>query len=190
MNPLLSLRKLGSCGIARPDTDLLIVDMETGLDVMKAGEPGEIIIRGPMVIREYWHKPHETEKTIKNGWLYTGDIGSLDKDGYLYLHDRRVDVINCSGFKVYPREVEEVLYAMPQIFKVCVVGVPDPKRGKTVKAFIQTKPGQSLTFQEVVDWCKKSLSHYKLPTIVQFIDPMPVTSMGKINRRGLLGINV
>jgi long-chain acyl-CoA synthetase len=126
-----SHRKYGSCGLIWPDTDLVIVDIETGTKVMPRGEFGEIICRGPQVISEYWQKPEETAITIREGWLYTGDIGYLDEDGFVFIVDRKKDIIICSGFNVYPRDVDEVLFAHPKVLEACTIGVPDAKRGET-----------------------------------------------------------
>jgi long-chain acyl-CoA synthetase len=185
VNPLLSLRKTGSCGIVRPDTDLLVVDMETGTRPLPPGELGELIVRGPTVIEGYWNNPEETRKAIVDGWLYTGDIGYLDEDGYLFIRDRRHDVINTNGFKVYPREIEEIIYMLPEVAKVCVLGVPDFKRGEAVKAFICLKDEGHLSGEDILRWCEKHLVRYKLPAVIQFLDELPVTSVSKTDRNTL-----
>jgi len=186
VNPLCSTRKVGSVGIARPDTDLLIVDSLNGQEVMETNQLGEIIVRGSTIINEYWQNPAETKNAIHNGWLFTGDIGKLDEDGYLFITGRKKDVINCSGLKVYPREVEEALYAIPQVLDACVLGIPDPKRGETVKACIVLKKGEELTATQIMDCCKQSLMHYKVPTVVEFMASMPQTAAGKVDRKKLL----
>lgn len=159
-------RKYGSVGLVWHDTDLLIVDSETGTKVMPRGEFGEIIARGPQVISEYWQKPEETAAAIRGGWLYTGDIGYIDEEGFVFIVDRKKDIIICSGFNVYPRDVEEVLFANPNIVEAAVVGVPDPKRGETVKAFVVLKPGVTMTAEEIIAFCRESLAPYKVPTQV------------------------
>jgi len=184
-NPVFKMRKAGSCGIAWPDTDLVVVDVETGTQVMPRGEMGELIARGPQIFREYWNNPEETNLVLRDGWFYTGDIVTIDEDGFIFIVDRKKDMIICSGFNVYPRDVDEVLYAHPAILEACAVGVPDPKRGETVKAYVVLKEGQSLTAEEVIAHCRQSLAPYKVPTIVEFIDAIPRTSVGKADRKAL-----
>ena len=179
------MRKYGSVGLVWPDTGLTIVDVETGTKVMPRGELGEIICRGPQVIKEYWQNPEETAKAIRGGWLYTGDIGYIDEEGFVFIVDRKKDMIICSGFNVYPRDVEEVLFAHPKIVEACVIGVPDPKRGETVKAFVVVKPGETLTAEDVIAHCRQSLAPYKVPTIVEFLDALPRTAVGKPDKKAL-----
>lgn len=178
-------RKYGSCGLVWPDTDLLIVDAETGTKVMPRGEFGEIISRGPQVISEYWQNPKETAVAVRDGWLYTGDIGYIDEDGFVFIVDRKKDIIICSGFNVYPRDVEEVLFAHPKILEATVIGVPDEKRGETVKAFVVVKPGETLTAEDVKNHCRASLAPYKVPTIVEFMEAIPRTTVGKADKKAL-----
>jgi len=185
VNPVFTMRKYGSCGIPWPDTDLVVVDVETGTKVMPRGEMGELIARGPQVITEYWQNPEETANAIRDGWFYTGDIVTMDEDGFVYIVDRKKDMILCSGFNVYPREVDEVLFAHPKVLEACAVGVPDPKRGETVKAFVVPKPGETLTAEEIIAHCRQNLVAYKVPTIVEFIDAIPRTSVGKPDRKAL-----
>ena len=185
VNPVFRLRKPGSCGIVWPDTDLVVVDVETGTKVMPRGEMGELIARGPQVIKEYWNNPEETAQAIRDGWFYTGDIVTMDEDGFVFIVDRKKDMIICSGFNVYPRDIDEVLYAHPAIMEACAVGVPDPKRGETVKAYVVVKEGQSLTEEEVIAHCRANLAPYKVPTIVEFIDAIPRTAVGKPDRKVL-----
>lgn len=179
-------RKYGSVGLVWHDTDLLIVDGETGTKVMPRGEFGEIIARGPQVISEYWQKPEETAAAIRGGWLYTGDIGYIDEEGFVFIVDRKKDIIICSGFNVYPRDVEEVLFANPNIVEAAVVGVPDPKRGETVKAFVVLKPGVTMTAEEIIAFCRESLAPYKVPTQVEFMEALPRTAVGKADKKALL----
>jgi len=133
----------------------------------------------------YWKNQKETDIAIRDGWLYTGDIAYMDEDGFFFIVDRKKDMILCSGFNVYPREIDEVLYTIPGVLNACSVGVPDDKRGETVKAFIVKKPDAELTEQQVIDFCKKQLSAYKVPTQVEFIDTLPVTGVGKPMRNEL-----
>ena len=185
VNPVFTLRKYGSCGIVWPDTDLVVVDVETGTKVIPRGELGELIARGPQVITEYWQNPGETANAVRDGWFYTGDIVYIDEDGFVFIVDRKKDMILCSGFNVYPRDVDEVLFAHPKVLEACTVGVPDPKRGETVKAFVVVKPGQTLTADEIIEHCRKSLAPYKVPTLVEFIDAVPRTSVGNPDRKVL-----
>jgi long-chain acyl-CoA synthetase len=178
-------RKIGSVGLPWPDVDIRIVDIDTGTKDLPAGEAGELIAKSPTIMSGYWKNQKETDIAIRDGWLYTGDIAYMDEDGFFFIVDRKKDMILCSGFNVYPREVDEVLYTIPGVLNACSVGVPDDKRGETVKAFIVKKPGAELTEQQVIDFCKKQLSGYKVPTQVEFIDTLPVTGVGKPMRNEL-----
>jgi len=184
VNPVYT-RKYGSCGIVWPDTDLVVVDIETGTKVMPRGELGELIARGPQVMAEYWNNPEETENVLRDGWLYTGDIVKMDEDGFVFILDRKKDMIIASGFNVYPRDIDEVMFAHPKVMEACTIGVPDPKRGETVKVFVVTKPGETMTEEEVIEHCRKSLAPYKVPKLVEFIDVLPRTSVGKADRKVL-----
>ncbi|HEY8415911.1 MAG TPA: AMP-binding protein, partial [Thermaerobacter sp.] len=185
-NPVRGLRKPGSIGIPYPDTDCQIVDVETGTRVLPPGEVGELRIRGPQVMKGYWNRPEETAQTLRDGWLYTGDIARMDEDGYFYIVDRKKDMIIASGYNVYPREVEEVLYEHPAVAECCVAGVPDPYRGETVKAYVVLKPGASATTEELVSFCRQRLAPYKVPKLVEFRDSLPKTAVGKVLRRVLV----
>lgn len=185
VNPVFTIRKVGSCGIVWPDTDLVVVDVETGTKVMPRGELGELIGRGPQIMKEYWNNPEETANVLRDGWLYTGDIVTIDEDGFVFIMDRKKDMIICSGFNVYPRDVDEVLYAHPKVLEACTVGVSDPKRGETVKAFVVLKPGEIMTAEEIIAHCRESLAPYKVPTLVEFIEAVPRTAVGKPDRKVL-----
>jgi long-chain acyl-CoA synthetase len=184
-NPGRGVHKPGSVGVPWPDVDIRIVDLESGTREMPTGEPGEIIAKGPQIMAGYWNNPEETAKALKDGWLYTGDIGSMDADGYIRILDRKKDMLLCSGFNVYPREIDEVLYTNSKVCEVCTIGVPDEKRGETVKAYVVVKPGETMTCQEIIDYCKERLAPYKVPKIVEFIDQLPRTKFGKPDRRTL-----
>ena len=177
--------KAGSIGIPFPDNDVRVVDIDTGTKEMPPGEPGELTYQGPALMTGYWNNPDETKLAVKDGWLYTGDIGYMDEDGFIFIVDRVKDMILAGGFNIYPRDIDEVMYTHPKVLNSCTVGVPDPKRGETVKVFIQTKPGHTLTEQEVIDYCKERLTPYKVPKIVEFIDQLPVTPVGKPDRKVL-----
>jgi long-chain acyl-CoA synthetase len=177
--------KPGTVGVPLPGTDLKIVDLETGTRELPAGEAGEICFKGPQVMKGYYKKPGETEAALKDGWLYTGDIGFLDADGYLTIVDRKKDLILASGFNIYPKEVDEVLYAHPKILEACTIGVPDEYRGETVKAYVVLKPGEQATEEEIAEHCKKTLAPYKVPKSVEFIEELPKSAVGKVLRREL-----
>jgi long-chain acyl-CoA synthetase len=185
-HPPAARRKPGSVGIPAPDTDCEIVDIETGTRVLPAGDTGEIRIRGPQVMAGYWQMPEETAVALRDGWLYTGDIGKMDEDGYLYIVDRKKDMIIASGYNVYPRDVEEVIYEHPAVQECCVAGVPDAYRGETVKAYVVARPGTSLDADELIRFCKERLAAYKVPKIVEFRASLPKTAVGKILRRQLV----
>ncbi len=183
INPIMNLKKLGSIGIPIPDTDARIVDVETGTREQAPGEIGELIIRGPQVMKGYWNRPEETAQVLRDGWLYTGDIARMDEDGYFYIVDRKKDMILTGGFNVYPREVEEVLYAHPAVLEAAVVGVPDPYRGEAVKAFVVLRPGAQASEEEILAHCRKHLAPYKVPRSVEFREALPKSMVGKVLRR-------
>lgn len=184
-NPLRTLRKPGSVGIPFPDNDVRIVDLETATTEMPLGEPGEIVAKGPTIMREYWNNPAETEKAFKDGWLLTGDIGYMDSDGHIFIVDRKKDMVLSSGFNVYPREIDELMHTHPKVLQACSFGIPDPKRGESLKLALVLKPGESMTEAEARDFCKENLSGYKVPREVVFLDTLPVTSVGKPDRKTL-----
>jgi long-chain acyl-CoA synthetase len=175
----------GSIGVPIPGTDVRVVDIETGESEVPIGEPGELVVNGPQVMKGYWNMPEETEKTLRDGWLHTGDIARMDDDGYLYIVDRKKEVINASGFKVYPREVEEILYEHPEVVEGVAVGVPDEYRGETVKVFVVKKEGSSLTEEDLIAHCKENLAPYKVPKLVEFREELPKSAVGKLLKRVL-----
>ncbi|SFJ54636.1 long-chain-fatty-acid--CoA ligase [Thermoflavimicrobium dichotomicum] len=184
--PRKGLRKPGSIGIPLPGTEARIVDLETGTRTLPIGEAGELVIRGPQVMKGYWNMPEETEQTIRDGWLFTGDIARMDEDGYFYIMDRKKDLIIASGYNVYPREIEEVLYTHPAVLEAAVVGVPDAYRGESVKAFVVLKPGASATVEEIEQFCRQNLAAFKIPRQIEFRASLPKTAVGKILRRVLV----
>jgi long-chain acyl-CoA synthetase len=184
-NPVNGLHKPGSVGVPMPYVDIRIVDVETGTKDMPTGKPGEMIFKTPQKVSGYWHNPEETANVLRDGWLYTGDIGYMDEDGYIFIVDRKKDVLLCSGFNVYPREIDEVLYTNPKILDACTIGVPDEKRGETVKSYVILKQGESITEQELIAYCRERLAPYKVPKILEFIDQLPRTSLGKPDREAL-----
>lgn len=175
-----------SVGLPTFNTDIRIGDAKTGA-TLPPGEAGEIFIKGPQIVAGYWNKPEETAKTIKDGWLATGDIGIMNAAGWVFVVDRKKDMINASGYKVWPREVEDVLYTHPAVREAAVVGVPDPYRGENVKAVLSLKPGASATADEIIAFCKARMAAYKYPRVVEFLPDLPKTPTGKILRRELRG---
>jgi long-chain acyl-CoA synthetase len=184
-NPMLGLRKPGSIGIPWPDTEIRIVDQIEGEKEVPLGEAGEIIIKGPQVMKGYWNRPDETKMALRDGWLYTGDIGRMDKDGYIFIVDRKKDMIITGGFNIYPREVEEVLYEHPKVLEAGVIGVPDEHSGERVKAFVVLKEGQTATAEEIIEFCRTKLTAYKVPKWVEFTKELPKNNVGKLLRRKL-----
>ncbi|MDR6226511.1 long-chain-fatty-acid--CoA ligase [Desmospora profundinema] len=184
-NPIWEKRKHGSIGLPWPDTDARVVDLETG-EELEPGGVGVIEVKGPQVMKGYWKREEETAKVIRDGWFNTGDIGTMDDEGYFYIMDRQKDLIIAGGFNIYPREVEEVLYDHPAIQEAAVIGVPDPYRGETVKAFIVPKKGQELTEEELNAYCRDKLANYKVPRLYEFREELPKTTVGKVLRRALL----
>lgn len=184
-NPIWENRINGSIGLPWPDTDVKII--RTGTDEeADIGEVGELVVKGPQVMVGYWKNPEETENTLRDGWLYTGDMGYMDENGYFYIVDRKKDMIIAGGYNIYPREVEEVLYEHPAIQEAAVVGIPDPYRGETVKAFIVLKEGKQVTEEELNKFCRENLAAYKVPRSYEFRDELPKTVIGKILRRQLI----
>ncbi len=183
-NPLRGKRKAGTIGLPFPNTDAKIVDPNTR-EAMPQGEIGELAIRGPQVMKGYWNRPEETAAVLQDGWLYTGDIASVDDEGYFRIVDRKKDLIIASGFNVYPREVEEILYENPKVIEAAVVGVPDPYRGETVKAFVVLRAGEQATEEEIIEFCRTRLAPYKCPRSVDIRSSLPKSTIGKILRRVL-----
>ncbi len=184
-NPWRANMKPGSVGIPLPDTDCRIVDVETGTREMGVGESGEILLKGPQMSQGYHKKPEETAESFRDGWFHTGDIGYMDEEGYLFIVDRKKDMIIAGGFNIYPREIDEVLFEHPKIMEACAVGLPDPYRGETVKAFIVPRDGETLTEEEVVAYCREKLAAYKVPKQVELVEELPKSAIGKILRREL-----
>lgn len=174
----------GSIGLPFPDTEAVCLSAETG-EICEPNEVGELMVRGPQVMKGYWRRPEETEATFKGDWLLTGDVGYMDEQGYFYIVDRKKDIIIAGGFNIYPREVEEVLYEHKAIMEASVIGVPDAYRGETVKAFVVLKEGRTCTEQELDQFCRSRLAAYKVPHLYEFRDELPKSTVGKILRRVL-----
>ncbi len=185
MSPITTESKFGSIGIPISDTDVMVVDPIDGIKVLPPDQKGEIIIRGPQVIKEYWENPEETAHAIRNGWLYTGDIGYMDDDGFLYLVDRKKDMIIVGGFNVYPREIDELLFTHPKIIEACTIGIPDPRLGEVPKSFVVLKSGETLGAEEVRAFCREKMIAYKVPKIVEFVDIIPKTMVNKPDKEAL-----
>ncbi|HHE07782.1 MAG TPA: AMP-dependent synthetase [Chlorobaculum parvum] len=185
--PLLGVKKPGSVGMPVPDVEVRIVDADTGEDELPSGEVGEVIIRSPQCMSGFWSEPEETEAILRDGWLYSGDLGYLDSDGYLYIVDRKKDVIKPGGFQVWPREVEEVIAAHPAVLETGVAGVPDDYQGEAVKAWVVLRNGETLDAADLKSWCRKELVAYKVPKQIEFRDSLPKSAVGKVLRRVLAG---
>ena len=178
-------QKTGSIGVPYPDVECKIVDSETGLREMAVGEPGELILRGPQLMDGYYNRPDETALTIRDGWLYTGDIATVDADGYYAIVDRKKEMIIVSGFNVYPREVEEALASHPAVMDSAAIGKPHPIKGEEVKAFVVLKPGEKATPEELIAHTRTQLAPFKVPHEIEFRDSLPKTLIGKTLRRQL-----
>jgi long-chain acyl-CoA synthetase len=185
-NPIDGKNPAGSIGLPLPGVDCKIVDPEDGGKELGVNEIGELIIKGPSIMKGYWNMPTETENTLRDGWLFTGDIARMDEAGYFYIEDRKKDMIIAGGYNVYPREVEEVLARHPGVLEVTVAGVPDPRRGETVKAWIVKKSGDNTTEDEFMEWSKGELAKYKYPRLIEFRDELPKTTVGKVLKRELV----
>jgi long-chain acyl-CoA synthetase len=167
------------------DTEQRVVDLETGERVLRSGETGEIIIRGPQVMQGYWNAPDETARALRNGWLYTGDIGSVDEDGYAYVVDRKKEMIKCRAFSIAPAELEAALLEHPDIADCGVVGVPDPGAGEVPNAFVVARKGCTLDERALTDYFSTRLAGYKMIRKWHVTDAIPRTPSGKILRRML-----
>ncbi len=185
-NPLFGENRTGSIGLPLPDVEAHIISLDDGVTVMQPGEIGELVIRAPQVMKGYHNMPTETANTLRDGWLYTGDIARMDEDGYFYIVDRKKELIKPGGYQVWPREVEEVIMTHPKVMDVGVAGVPDAYRGETVKAWVVLKPGETATVEEIREFCKKEMAPFKVPTLVEFRSELPKTTVGKVLRRELV----
>ena len=184
-NPISGIRKIGSIGVPFPDTDARIVD-GSGERALPPGEVGELAVRGPQVMQGYWNQPAETAQMLRDGWLFTGDLAKMDSDGFFYIVDRKKEMIISGGLNVFPREVEEVLYAHPAVQEAAAIGVRDPYRGESVKAFVVLRQGARATADEIIEHCRRNLAPYKVPRAVEFRTQLPKSIVGKILRRVLM----
>lgn len=187
VNPVHGVRKLGSIGLPLPDTDARIVDLDTGERDVPPGEEGELLIRGPQVMAGYWNAPEETAAALRGGWLHTGDVARVDADGFFYIVDRKKDLVNVGGLKVYPREIEEVLHAHPKVKEAAAAGVPHRVRGEQLVAYVVLKDGgagdAAEVRRELLEFCRARLAPYKVPRRIRIMDTLPKTSIGKPLRR-------
>jgi long-chain acyl-CoA synthetase len=182
----MGVRKVGSIGVPFPDVEAKIMDAESGEKEMPLGEVGELVVRAPQVMKGYWNRPEETDMVLRGGWLYTGDLARMDEDGFLFIADRKKEMIIAGGFNIYPREIEEVLYEHPKVKEAACYGVPDDYRGQTVKVAIVLKEGKSATEDEIIEFCRPRLARYKIPKLVEFMDALPKSLIGKVLRRVLV----
>lgn len=184
-NPIVGERRAGSIGLPFPSTDQRVVDLETGTTPLPVGEAGELCVRGPQVMLGYFRQPEETRLVLSDGWLRTGDIATIDADGYVFIIDRKKDLINVSGLKVYPREVEEVLFQHPAVAEAAAVGVPDEAHGEVVKGFVVLKAGTTATEAALIQFVRDRIAHYKAPRSIEFRTSLPRTGVQKVLRREL-----
>jgi long-chain acyl-CoA synthetase len=184
-NPLNGLRKPGTVGIPVSDTEHRVVDLETGEHELPLGEEGELCIRGPQVMAGYWNQPEETARALRGGWVHTGDLARIDEDGYCTIVGRKKDMIVVSGYNVYPDEVDAVLFAHAAVLEAATIGLPDARKGESVKSFVVLRPGASVTEAELVEHCRRELAAYKVPRAIEFVSELPKSAMMKILRREL-----
>ena len=185
VTPLLGRRKIGCIGLPLPATDAKVVDLEHGNTEVPLGEDGELIVRGPQVMKGYWNQPDETAEAVRQGWLYTGDIARVDDDGFFFIAGRKKEMIIAGGYNIYPDEVDAVLAAHPAVLEAATVGVPDERRGETVKSFVVLKKGRTATAEELIAYCRTELAAYKIPRQVEFRDELPKSAVGKYLRHVL-----
>ena len=185
VNPLRTVRKVGSIGVPFLETDARIVDLDTGLRSLPIGEDGELVVRGPQVMRGYWNRSAETAETIRDGWLHTGDIAHMDEDGYFYISGRKKELIIVSGYNVYPDEVDSVLAAHPAVLESGTIGLPDERCGERVKSFVVLRPGATASAGELLEYCRENLAAFKVPRAIEFRTELPKSAALKVLRREL-----
>ena len=184
INPM-HVRKPGSVGVAVPDTDLVVVDAVDGKTPVPLGQTGELICRGPQVMERYWENPEATEATIRDGWLYTADVVLMDEDGFIFIKDRKKDMIIVNGFNVFPREIDEAMFANPKVKEACAVGITHPRKGEAPVLYTVLKEGETMTAEEAEQYLRQSLAPYKIPIGYEFISELPRTGAGKADRKAL-----
>ena len=185
VNPYGGKTKVGSIRLPVPDTDMKIVDLETGTKEMEVGNPARSSSRAPRLQRVTTSSRRRLRLAIRDGWLYTGDIGTMDEEGYFYIVDRKKDMIIAGGYNIYPRDIDEVLFEHPKVEMACTIGVPHEYRGETVKSFVVLRGGEKATEQEMIDYCKTKLATYKVPKMIEFVDSLPMSAVGKVLRKAL-----
>ena len=185
VNPIAAKRKIGTIGVPVSSTEAKIVDAETGLSELPPGEAGELLVRGPQVMAGYWNRPDETDLAVRDGWLHTGDLATMDEDGFFTIVGRKKEMIDAAGYKVYPDEIDRLLMSHAAVLEAATIGVPDVKRGETVKSFIVVKPGQAVTAEELTAYCRANLAPYKVPRAFEFRTELPKSAVLKILRREL-----
>ena len=184
-NPLDGRRKIGSIGVPLPNTDMKVVSLDDGTTEVEVGKQGELLLKGPQVMRGYWNVPEQTAAAFTDGWFRTGDVAAVDADDYTFIVGRKKDMIIAGGYNIYPDEIDAVLVAHPAVLEAATVGIPDPKRGETVKSFVVLRPGQRATADELTEYCRHELAAYKVPRSFAFLDELPKSSALKILRREL-----
>ena len=184
-NPVMGKRKTGTVGLPFPDTDCRIVDLVDGTKELPVGQEGELTLRGPQVMLGYWNKPEETAVTLRDGWLHSGDLAVMDEEGYFRIVGRKKDMILASGYNIFPDEIDNVLSDHPAVAESCTIGVPDEKRGETVRAFVVIEVGAQVTVKELEEHCREFLAAYKVPRVFSFRDELPKSAMMKLLRRAL-----
>ena len=184
INPM-DIRKAGSVGVGVPDTDLVVVDAADGVTPVEIGQTGELICRGPQVMAEYWNNPEATAATIKNGWLYTADIVEMDEQGFITIKDRKKDMIIVNGFNVFPREIDEAMFANEKVVEACAVGIPHKTKGEAPVLYTVLKEGETMDAAEAEAYLRQSLAPYKIPVAYEFIEALPRTAAGKADRKAL-----
>jgi long-chain acyl-CoA synthetase len=190
INPYGAKTKVGTIGVPIPNTDAKLVDVDDySKEITNPAEPGELCLKGPQIMRGYINRAEETAATLKDGWLLTGDIATMDEEGFFTIVDRKKDMIISGGFNIYPRDVDEVLFSHPKVMEACVIGVPDSHSGERIKAFVVLKEGESATPEEIIEFCKQNLVKYKVPKYVDFVDALPKSAVGKILRKELKRID-
>jgi long-chain acyl-CoA synthetase len=190
INPFGGKTKPGTIGLPIPNTDAKLVDVyDYTKEITTPGERGEICVKGPQIMKGYINRPEETAAALREGWLLTGDIAVVDEEGYFSIVDRKKDMIISGGFNIYPRDVDEVLFAHPKIKEACAIGVPDTYSGERIKAYVVLKDGESTTADEIIEYCKQNLVKYKTPKYVEFIDDLPKSAVGKILRKELRALD-
>lgn len=188
LNPAHGERKILSVGVPVPETQVEVVDLDTGTKILSIGESGEVRVRGPQIMSGYRNNPEETAYALRDGWMYTGDIGYIDDEGYVFLVDRKKDMVIVGGYNVYPREIDELLFKHPKIQEACTIGRPDDRLGEVLIAFVVLNNGDTLSENDCLAYCKENLVKYKRPVAVEFIDRLPRTAANKIDKIALRSV--